>query len=262
MKTFPYHPATMELHLADGSITLEIERNFTWKEEAGPNYSYWVERDTGDMLLALSFTKIVNDLDGYLEAVTPAGSKVIVRKYDEYDPVRMGVSAVPWPKSVVQDWMIGEGPIMLNALVDNNGDVATLLLDSPSASYVRYTGQWFLLPDIEAISDYDLVAVEDTALDLYDPADQTGKSVKITSMPVKPEEDFRVAVNYSGDPDAAALQPLVVEAVVASLTVPTIASARDIPSAIEFAAEHPDFRWYVERRAKALGLGNEFPWNE
>jgi hypothetical protein len=31
---------------------------------------------------------------------------------------------------------------------------------------------------------------------LHDQFDQTGMSVKITSMPVKPEDAFRVAVGY------------------------------------------------------------------
>jgi hypothetical protein len=262
MKTFPYHPATMESYFPDGDVTLELERNFTWKEEDGPDYSYWVERDLGDAVRNLSFSKIITDTAGFLEAETPGGIRVIVRPYDQYDPVRMGVSAIPWPKSVAQDWMIGEDQIMLNALVDDNGDVATLLLDSPSTSYVRYTGQWFILSDLEAISDYDFVGVEDTALDLYDPADQAGKSVKITSMPVKPEEDFRVTVRYSGDPDADALKPIMSETIVASLTIPTIASVRDLPAAIEFAQEYPEFQWYVTRRAKALGIEESFPWND
>lgn len=259
-KTFPYTPATMEVYSPDGSIDLEIERSFTWREEDGPDYSYWSDRDLGDAIKSFTFSQILTDTDGFFQAETPQGFRIVVRRYDEYDPVRMGVSAIPWPKYVVQDWMVGEGPIMLNALVDINGDVATMLLDSPSASYVRYTGQWFLLSDIEAIDDYDVVEVEENALDIYDPADQTGKSVKITSMPVKPEEDFRVTVRYSGDPDAKALEPMVTETVVASLSVPTIASARDIPAAVDFAKTHPEFQWYVTRRAKALGLGDELPW--
>ena len=259
-KTFPYTPATMEVYNPDGTIVLEFERAFTWREEDGPNHSYFAERDLGDQIKGLYLSQILTDIDGFLQAETPEGFKVIVRRYDEYDPVRAGVSAIPWPKSVVQDAMVGEGPIMLNALVDINGDVATMLLDAPSASYVRYTGQWFLLSDIEAIDDYDVVEVEDTTLDVFDPADQAGKSVKITSMPVKPDEDFRVTVRYSGDPDATALEPLVTETVVASLSIPTIASARDLPAAIEFAQTHPEFQWYVARRAKALGVGDELPW--
>jgi len=263
LKTFPFHPATLEMHSKDGRVQFEIQRNFNWWEEKGPDYSHFAERDLGgDGIKNIEFNRILNDQHGFFQATTPDGIRVIVRPYDEYDPVRADISRIPWPKSVIQDVMMGEAEIMLNALVDDNGDVATLMLDTPSTSYLRYTGAWYLMPDVEAISDYDIVMVEDEALDMYDPADQTGKSVKITSMPIAPEDDFRVQVRYSGEPDADALKPLVTETIVASLSIPTIASARDLPAAIEFAQTHPDFQWYVERRARSLGIEEGFPWND
>lgn len=129
----------------------------------------------------------------------------------------------------------------LEALVEDNGDVATMLLISPAGMYARYDAEWVILTDPELISHLDAVAVEDTALDLHDPHDQTGMSVKIGSMPRKPYEDFRVALNYSGDPGAAKAASMpTVAALVGSGTVPTIASARDMAEAVEFANGHPE----------------------
>jgi hypothetical protein len=262
-KFFPHHPATLEAHgSVDGTISLELLKEFSWKEEAGNDYSYAGERDLGDAYKEVYLTSIDDSIYGYFKGETNNGFKIIVRPYSQYDPVRMGISAYPWPVSVAQDFLDGENSMSLNALVDDNGDVATLMLDSPTTSYLRYTGQWFMLTDIEAIGDYDIVSVEDNALDLYDPADQSGKSVKITSMPVSEVDDFRVQVRYSGESEADALKPLLTETITASLTVPTIASVRDLPTAVEFAESHPEFQWYVERRSRALGLEMEFPWRE
>jgi hypothetical protein len=44
--------------------------------------------------------------------------------------------------------------------------------------------------------------------------------------------------------------------------VPRLSSADDLAAAIEFADESPEFRWWVERRAKAMGLAVEYPWGD
>jgi hypothetical protein len=263
MKFFPNHPATLEARLDDGGFEMLIGREFSWREFPGGNFTHVLDCDLGGQDMKTFFIREVDDRTaGYLQAQTINGAHITIRPYSTYDPVRAGLTSIPWPKSVMEDTMMGEGPMSLFALVDDNGDVATMMLDSPSAAYVRFNGAWWLVPDIDAIGDYDLVGVDDIALEQYDPADQSDKSVKITSMAVKDEEDFRVQVRYSGEPEAAALQPLVTETITASLNIPTIASARDIPAAVEFAQSHPDFQWYVERRARALGLEESFPWND
>lgn len=261
-KIFPYHPATIELHAADGRIKVEVNREFSWTEEPAPTYSYVATRDFGaDQFKEFLITEIIRDIRGHLEAKLRGGTRIIVRPYDPYDPVRAAISAIPLPKATMQDWMQG-GWIMLYALVDDNGDVATMMLDSPLTSNLRYDGLWILMTDPEAISDYDIVKVEDTALDLYDQADAMGNSVHITSMPVDPKDDFRVTARYLDKTEANALQPLLTESITASaeLTIPVIAQARDLPAAIDFANEHPEFQWYVERRAKALHEDMTFPW--
>lgn len=46
--------------------------------------------------------------------------------------------------------------------------------------------------------------------------------------------------------------------------VPVIASVQDVPRGIQYAHDHPSARWYVIRRAKALGRGHRLPtsWSE
>lgn len=41
--------------------------------------------------------------------------------------------------------------------------------------------------------------------------------------------------------------------------VPVIASAADIPAAVDFAQNHPEARWYVTRRIEALGEPDDIP---
>ncbi len=263
MKTFPWHPATMEITAPDG-IHLEILKSFRWGPASGEHFDFIGIRDKGDSIRELTIVEVVNDLSGFFEAKTTEGFRIVVRPYDVYDPVRAGISSIPWPKVAIEDYLSGDGEdeMSLVALVDDNGDVASLMLISPSSMHLRYSAQWVLLTDLEIIENYDVVAVADTALDLYDPADQAGESVKILDMPVEAEDDFRVAVSYSGDPGAERMAPIGAAAALTAsgAGVPVISSASDLPSAVEFATEHPEFQWYVERRSRAFGLSYEFPW--
>jgi hypothetical protein len=42
--------------------------------------------------------------------------------------------------------------------------------------------------------------------------------------------------------------------------VPLLATAEDLPAAIAAAQIDPELQWWVERRAKALGLEADLPW--
>jgi hypothetical protein len=63
----------------------------------------------------------------------------------------------------------------------------------------------------------------------------------------------------------ARLAALAREGVVAAAwgdDIPKLRSADDLPQAIQAAVDNPDLRWWVERRAKAMGLEHpEFPWS-
>lgn len=258
---FPGHPATMEIYTEEG-IFIELLKEFSWGPSEGNGYPFYGMRNDGYNMREVDINEILNDLPGFFEFKTVEGTRIVVRKYEPYDSLLGKVSGVPWPRLVMQDWLQGDGEVTMEALVDTNGDVATLLLTSPSAMYLRFSSQWILLSDLDTISEYNVVEVEDTALDIFDPLEQTGRSVKITSMPVKAVDDFRVAVGYSDTPEAKKLAPMLSAAGVTAsgLDVPIISSAADLPGAIDFASDHPEFQWYVERRSKALGLAYEFPW--
>ena len=42
--------------------------------------------------------------------------------------------------------------------------------------------------------------------------------------------------------------------------VPVVNAAADVPAAIEAALANPDYRWYVTKRVRALGLLDPLPW--
>jgi hypothetical protein len=257
MRFFPHKPTVVEIHSREGTI-IEIDQDVGLEPQEGEDYPFLIRRDdVAEGVVRLTpVQKITETPDRWdIEVYNPGADfslNLVVRPYDEYDPVTAGVTDIPWPKTVMQDWLSG-GTVLIEALVDTNGDVATMMMSSASALYLRFSNQWVLLTDPETIEDYDVVGVEGSALDLYDRYDILGQSVKIGSMPVIPADSDRVGgyVEVEGE------MPLVA----AGVAVPTIASARDLPAAIEFAQEHTDFQWYVDRRAKALKIEDyDPPW--
>jgi hypothetical protein len=197
MKVFPHHPTTVEIYSTDGRVGLEILPAFKWEPVSGERYPILAHRDYGDHWRQFGIMEVLDESGDRFEAVAYGGFRIVARRYDDYDAVRAGMTSYPLPEPVMESILNGEGTVSLEALVDENGDVATMLMTTPVGFFARYDAQWIILTDLELISHLDAVAVEDTALDLYDPYDQTGASVKIGSMPLKPSEEFRVAVNYS-----------------------------------------------------------------
>ena len=133
----------------------------------------------------------------------------------------------------------------LMAVVDEQGDVLTILLMSNAGTYLRYSGAWIPVTDPAQISGWNAVPVKDEALDVYDPIDQAGYVTHINSLPLQDNSDF----NEFGQ-----------GGVLVAAAMPPITSFDDVPAAIEAAAANPEFRWYVAKRIKALGLEVELPW--
>jgi hypothetical protein len=53
--------------------------------------------------------------------------------------------------------------------------------------------------------------------------------------------------------------PLTGEVSIASAAVPTISSAQDLPLGINYGSQVPSSRWYVMKRAAALGMSDRIP---
>jgi hypothetical protein len=141
----------------------------------------------------------------------------------------------------------------LSAAVDNEGDVHTVVLVTPLGLYARYSKQWIKLTDVSTISHLNVVDIPPEDLNLYDEADINGEMLNISAM--NPAET--TAIEFI-EPVPA---PVTASAPTRSVI---IASLDDVPAAIQFAQtpEGWESRWYVGRRARALGWADPFPWEE
>ena len=143
-------------------------------------------------------------------------------------------------------------PPTIAAAVDDQGDVHTMILETAVGLYARYSGSWIRMHDISPIEQLDIVNVPASDLDAYDAADQAGRTVNIRYL------------NPQNQPYATAVETTPVTTPVAASGVPIIvASVADLPEAVEYVADNPDSKWYVERRWRALGgeaTGVALPW--
>ncbi len=137
----------------------------------------------------------------------------------------------------------------LAAAVDNDGEVHTVVLETGLGLYARYARNWLRITDLGPLDQLNMVSIPETDLEHYDLADEQGHTVNIADLsPIETTED---SIDLTSNPT-----PTPVTAA-GSLT---ILSAADLPAAIEHATNHEDARWYVERRAKALGWQEALPW--
>jgi hypothetical protein len=144
----------------------------------------------------------------------------------------------------------------LYAMSEDDGFVATMMLNSDEGLYVRYSNLWHRLLDDDVVDGLSVDEVDASALDMFDQFDRAGQLVHITAMP-RSGQPIEAPPAQAADP-AAAPQPMVSAAQVR--TVPMLASADDLPAAIAAARHDPDLQWWVERRVKALGLEADLPW--
>jgi hypothetical protein len=144
--------------------------------------------------------------------------------------------------------------VKLFALTDSDGFVVTMMLDTEAGLHLRFSGMWFDMVE-EVVDGLGLTEVETAALDMFDQYDRSGQLVHVSAMP----KDATAQVVGAAVVTASVTAGLAGEAAV--LDVPRLDSADDLAGAISFAEEAPEFRWWVERRARAMGLTAEFPWS-
>lgn len=203
--------------------------------------------------------EVVLEEPGHWELkTTPRGVAVIVRPVQETDAVASTQfdSAIPLPLDVIAASLKGFNVSNeLQALVGDDNYVRTILLVSDIGLYTRYAAMWHPVTDESQIDGLNAVDVADSALDVYDPFDQSGQLVSIGSLPTKDPIDRGVAEVEMTPPPAVVAGLTTVEQV-------EIKSARDVPRAVEVATRMPQYRWYVERRIEALQVNMVLPWKD
>jgi hypothetical protein len=186
--------------------------------------------------------------------------------------------------------------VTMHAACDDDGFVSTMLLVAPSGMYARYDAAWIEVSNPDLFDGLNLFDVEDGALSVYDEYDQTSGMIHVGMLPLSDEEDADRVPRPTPVPGPVDESDLVATAPVtttpdeidetppppatptevatvpqppgpapltsaAMITSPSqIKSIDDVPGAITAAAANPGIRWFVERRARALGYTEEFPW--
>lgn len=202
----------------------------------------------------------VEDQGDWVVGTTDYGQEYRFRPLDPYDAVDMGAGAgVPQPLQVVQAAVIRGGALAdsLDAVVAADNTVATLMLETGMGTFVRYGGDWQLLRDDSgALDDMGLFSVAPGALAVWDAADSAGQTISVFDLPQKGEGDEVI------NPEPVDIE--TTSAIAASgISIPQIEKTEDLDLGIRYGDAHPEARWYVTKRARALAASARIPshWN-
>jgi hypothetical protein len=211
------------------------------------------------------------DTPGMFKGITdPSGFPILVRAVAEGDTVgQPGFPAFPLPVPVIGAILSGQNmDTHVEALVGDDGFVATLLLVTDVGLWTRFSSQWLRLYDVDPISNLNSVNVEDTAVELFDAADRAGNVLPISSYPGTEKTTGMAVMDPAGATVTVApnaqmtFTPETVTAGGMATIAVRIDTADDIPGAIAAAANDESIRWYVTRRVRALAPETELPWQE
>ncbi len=210
------------------------------------------QADTGRIIPIPELTFLSNEEVSW---VGNAGALYTARGSRPADAALAGWYGYDLPVAVIGAIATGtqENPLMLEAVVDRTDQrVLTLLLSSDAGLFARYDSLWHPVTDPEIFDDVYLVQVTDDAIQLYDATDTVGGQVAAVSLPLDTPREV------PPPPDTTLEESVVIAS--ASARMPTISDMQSLAVAVEAAVANPEMRWYVERRAAALGAETDFPW--
>jgi hypothetical protein len=227
---------------------------------AGPGEGGWsVGWDEDDRINGVILTSVTDEGD-WVTGTDAEGQQYRFRPLDPYDAVMMSAAGVPQPLSVVQAHVLRGGALAdsLDAVVAADNTVATLMLETGMGTFVRYGGDWQLLRDDSgSLDDMNLVSVAPGALQVWDAADGAGQTLSVFDLPLKGDDGEAINPEPDTDIETAA-------AIAASgISIPAIGTEEDLDLGIRYANSHPEARWYVTKRARALAASARIPthWN-
>lgn len=190
--------------------------------------------------------------------ITGNRGTLILRPLDPYDGVVLSAARVPHPIEVLRAQILAGGNMVateLAAAVAPDNSVVTLILETGLGTYVRYMGDWQLLSsDSQSLEDLQFLTVSPAALPIFDKADAANTPLTSSDLPRYVLGDEVLPADYLPE-----VEPLAEPVVAAGTHIPVIISAADLPAAITVAHYSPAIRWYVTRRAAALGEGHLIP---
>jgi hypothetical protein len=266
---FP-NPAMIErtLRIINDPVT-EIEEDEVYTQAVGglvmeiapTGWALTWDEDNGDRQHGVVLTS-VEDQGDWIVGMSEDGQFHRFRTLDPHDAVSMSAAGVPQPLAVVQAEVIRGGVLaqQLDAVVAADNTVATLMLETGLGTFVRYAGDWQLLSSTTAsLEDLNLVPVGPAALEIWDAADSASQTISVFDLPV-PSGDGGII-----DPtDDDSLDLETTAAIAASgIQIPQIEREEDLDLGVRYANTHPQARWYVTKRARALNASARIPahWN-
>jgi hypothetical protein len=185
---------------------------------------------------------------------TTNGATYRLRPVDPYDALQLSDAGVPQPVEAIRAaFQGGSLATELDAVVAPDNTVATLMLDTSVGVYLRFGHSWQLLgPDSTALEDMSLVPVAAGALEVWDAGEASNSRVMVSDFPVKVGDGGVSDIHEPSAPDPK--MPGADGSVVASGTaIPEVMDMEDLAVAVQFGELNPDARWFIEKRAKALG---------
>lgn len=169
-----------------------------------------------------------------------------------------GLPRIPMPIPVLDYMHTVEFTVPhLYALSEDDGFVATMMLDSDSGIYIRYSSQWHQINDEEAVDGLNVTEVNDGALSMFDQYDNAGQLVSLVAM-MTPEG---APAGIGGPAEMPVSEGGALAGSVLTLDVPQLLVREDVEQALTAASENPELRWWVSRRLAALGFDDvSLPW--
>jgi hypothetical protein len=245
-------PVAIHREGSDGESVLLV-RSFEFEDLDGITLA---NLDDGDTIRSWPVREIVHQDPSEMMWIGIEGSLFTARAIRPPDAKLAGIYGYDLPVKLLEAMTFGqvENPMELQAVVDRDDNrVLTLLLASDAGLFARYDRLWHPVVEPDIFDGTELVNVHEDAIQLYDAADQIGGQVAANLLPTGRN-------TLSGEtlppPDS---DPMVASA---PIYLPIIDTADDLNEAITAAADDPETRWYIEKRASALGLEVTFPWQE
>jgi hypothetical protein len=281
MRTFASTPVAVVVSTDEGDVTW-LGQQARYGPDPGGEAPQVIEiLTTGGTIKHVGLGTVSRDSGDEVNAVSwPNEFPVQIREAMPSDAVGSPSisSTLPLPLEVISTMVsddldyYGSGKtVSLHALTNDDGFVSTMLLMAPTGLYARYDRAWIRVEDPDVVDGRTVVDVRDEALVTYDDYDQVDQSVHVAMLPLVEGESVD-SITPPPEPEtpeptgADAADPLPVteteEPPAAPVTAAAVAvaSVDDLLVAITAAAEDPDMRWYVEKRAKALGYEEPLPW--
>ena len=220
----------------------------------------WTAVDYPEEIQNRQYTYLTEaDLGDHVELTLEDDATIRIRPLDPYDGVNRSPARVPQPLEVLQAEVLRGGGVLaqeLSAVVAADNTVVTLILETGVGVYVRFSGDWHLLAsDSTALEDTQLLQVAPEALEVWDKADMAQVTLSAFDLP-------RAESLPNGMEILVTPEPMGLDRDLSHLTspvIPLIASIADLEVAIRVGHHTPDSRWYIAKRAAALGAAERVP---